>query len=140
MALAGFDSKKKEVMGITSAKKRGHNDSYNDVARFSWPDLPGHIDPARLKGERDECCFDSGICYIYTLLAYVIASWLIAFKIINSVAPLVRWILQSLGGLHEPLLSRIRNVLSSLGGIDISPIIVLLAVQFLRNILFEYLS
>ncbi|MGB2399614.1 MAG: YggT family protein, partial [Candidatus Puniceispirillaceae bacterium] len=39
-----------------------------------------------------------------------------------------------------PLLSRIRNVLPSLGGIDISPIIVLLAVQFLRNILFEYLS
>ena len=78
--------------------------------------------------------------YIYTLLAYVIASWLIAFKIINPWQPLVRWILQSLGGLHEPLLSRIRNMLPSLGGIDISPIIVLLAVQFLRNILFEYLS
>ena len=78
--------------------------------------------------------------YIYTLLAYVIASWLIAFKIINPWQPLVRWILQSLGGLHEPLLSRIRNALPSLGGIDISPIIVLLAVQFLRNILFEYLG
>ncbi len=78
--------------------------------------------------------------YIYTLLAYVIASWLIAFKIINPWQPVVRWILQTLGGLHEPLLSRIRNVLPNLGGIDISPIIVLLAVQFLRNILFEYLA
>ncbi len=38
--------------------------------------------------------------YIYTLLAYVIASWLIAFKIINPWQPLVRWILQSLGGLQ----------------------------------------
>ena len=78
--------------------------------------------------------------YIYTLLAYVIASWLIAFKIINPWPPLVRWVLQTLGGLHEPLLSRIRNVLPNLGGIDISPIIILLAVQFLRNILFEYLA
>jgi len=78
--------------------------------------------------------------YIYTLLAYVIASWLIAFKIINPWQPLVRWVLQTLGGLHEPLLSRIRNVLPNLGGIDISPIIILLAVQFLRNILFEYLA
>ena len=78
--------------------------------------------------------------YIYTLLAYVIASWLIAFKIINPWQPVVRWILQTLGGLHEPLLSRIRNVLPNLGGIDISPIIILLAVQFLRNILFEYLA
>ena len=78
--------------------------------------------------------------YIYTLLAYVIASWLIAFKIINPWQPLVRWVLQTLGGLHEPLLSRIRNVLPNLGGIDIGPIIILLAVQFLRNILFEYLA
>jgi len=78
--------------------------------------------------------------YIYTLLAYVVASWLIAFKIINPWQPLVRWVLQTLGGLHEPLLSRIRNVLPNLGGIDISPIIILLAVQFLRNILFEYLA
>ena len=76
--------------------------------------------------------------YIFTLLAYVIASWLVAFKIINPWQPFVRWILQALGRLHEPLLSRIRSVLPDFGGIDISPIIVLLAVQFGRNLLFEY--
>ena len=76
--------------------------------------------------------------YIFTLLAYVIASWLVAFKIINPWQPFVRWILQALGRLHEPLLSRIRAVLPNFGGIDISPIIVLLAVQFGRNLLFEY--
>lgn len=76
--------------------------------------------------------------YIFTLLAYVIASWLVAFKIINPWQPFVRWILQALGRLHEPLLSRIRAVLPDFGGIDISPIIVLLAVQFGRNLLFEY--
>ena len=76
--------------------------------------------------------------YIFTLLAYVIASWLVTFKIINPWQPFVRWILQALGRLHEPLLSRIRSVMPDFGGIDISPIIVLLAVQFGRNLLFEY--
>ena len=75
--------------------------------------------------------------YIYTLLAYVIFSWLIAFKIINPWQPLMRQILSALSQLHEPLLSRIRSVLPDLGGLDISPIIVLLAVQFLRNLFFE---
>ena len=74
--------------------------------------------------------------YIFTLLAYVIASWLVAFRIIKSLAAsFVRWLLQALGRLHEPLLGRIRAVLPDLGGIDISPIIVLLAVQFARNLL-----
>jgi len=78
--------------------------------------------------------------YIYTLLAYVICSWLIAFKIINPWQPLVRQILSTLSQLHEPLLGRIRGMLPDLGGLDISPIIVLLAVQFLRNILFEMIA
>ena len=78
--------------------------------------------------------------YIYTLLAYVICSWLIAFKIINPWQPLVRQILSALSQLHEPLLSRIRGMLPDLGGLDISPIIVLLAVQFLRIILFEMIA
>ena len=70
----------------------------------------------------------------------MIASWLVAFKIINPWQPFVRMILQLLGNLHEPLLMRIRSVLPQLGGLDISPIIILLAVQFLRNLLFEYLG
>ena len=78
--------------------------------------------------------------YIFTLLAYVITSWLVAFRIINPWQPFVRWLLQALGRLHEPLLGRIRAVLPDLGGIDISPIIVLLAVQFARNLLFEYVA
>ena len=76
--------------------------------------------------------------YIFTLLAYVIASWLVAFRIVNPWQPFVRMILQSMSRLHEPLLSRIRSVLPELGGIDLSPIIVFLAVQFLRNLMFEY--
>ena len=76
--------------------------------------------------------------YVFTLLAYVIASWLVSFNIVNPWQPFVRMILQTLSRIHEPLLSRIRVVLPALGGLDLSPIVVLLAVQFLRNLLFEY--
>jgi len=78
--------------------------------------------------------------YIWSLVIYVIASWLIAFRIINPWQPFVRSILSTLERLHEPLMGRIRNFLPNLGGIDISPIILLLAAQFLRNLLFEYLG
>ena len=78
--------------------------------------------------------------YIWSLVIYVVASWLIAFSIINPWQPTVRLILNGFERIHEPVMSRIRSVLPNLGGIDISPIIVLLAVQFLRNLLFEYLG
>ena len=78
--------------------------------------------------------------YIWSLVAYVVASWLIAFNIINPWQPTIRLILNTLNRIHDPLMSRIRAVLPDLGGIDISPIILLLAVQYLRNLLFEYLA
>lgn len=78
--------------------------------------------------------------YIWSLLIYVVASWLIAFRIINPWQPLVRNILNALERIHEPLMAPIRPVMPNLGGIDLSPIILLLAVQFLRNLLFEYLA
>ena len=78
--------------------------------------------------------------YIWSLVAYVVASWLIAFNIINPWQPTIRLILTTLERIHDPLMSRIRAFLPQMGGIDISPIILLLAVQFLRNLLFEYLG
>ena len=78
--------------------------------------------------------------YIYTLLAYVILSWLVAFRIINSWNQIVRQIMQFLTRIHEPILGRIRSLLPDLGGIDISPIIALMVVMFIRNLLFEYLG
>ena len=73
--------------------------------------------------------------YIYTLLAYILIGWLVAFKIVNPWQPAVRMINTVLARLHEPILMQVRRVLPDLGGIDISPIIVLFAVQFLRNLL-----
>ena len=77
--------------------------------------------------------------YIYSLLAYVIISWLIAFKVINPWQPFVRALIMALGRIHEPLMRRIRSVLPDLGGIDVSPIILFLAATFFRNLIFDVL-
>ena len=78
--------------------------------------------------------------YIYTLLAYIVIGWLIAFKILNPWQPAVRMINTVLARLHEPILMHIRRFLPDLGGIDISPIVVLFAVQFIRNLLIGMLA
>ena len=68
--------------------------------------------------------------YFWIILAMVVMSWLIAFGIINRSNPYVRQIGQALERLTEPLLRPIRRVLPDLGGIDISPIVLLIAMQF----------
>ena len=78
--------------------------------------------------------------YIWTMVAYIIITWLIAFKIVNPWQPIVRMALTFLGRIHEPLMGMVRRVLPDLGGIDVSPIILLLAVQFLRNLVISFLA
>ena len=76
--------------------------------------------------------------YIWSLLAYLVIGWLVAFRIVNPWQPAVRMINDLLARLHEPLLQPIRRVLPDLGAIDISPIILFLAAQFLRNLLYSF--
>lgn len=78
--------------------------------------------------------------YIWTLLAYLIIGWLVAFRIINPWQPVVRLATDFLARIHEPILRPIRRLLPDLGGIDISPIIVFLGVQFLRNLVIGLLT
>ena len=78
--------------------------------------------------------------YIWTLLAYIISSWLVAFKIINPWQPVVRMIINFLARLHEPILRQVRRYMPDLGGIDLSPIVLFLAAQFIRNLLFNSLA
>jgi YggT family protein len=73
--------------------------------------------------------------YFYILLANVIMSWLGAFNIINYNSPAVRQISRILYQLTEPVLGPIRRVLPNLGGLDFSPIVVLLALQFLKKLI-----
>jgi YggT family protein len=76
--------------------------------------------------------------YFYVILAVVIMSWLIGFNVINGSNPYVRQIGYALRQLTEPLLRPIRNVLPDLGGLDISPIILLLGLQFVKYLIVFY--
>jgi YggT family protein len=76
--------------------------------------------------------------YTYVVIATVIVSWLIAFNVINLHNPVVRQIAYILAQLTEPLLEPIRRVLPSLGGLDISPVILLLLLYFLQRLIFWY--
>lgn len=73
--------------------------------------------------------------YIWTLLAYITASWLIAFRIINPYQPVVRAILGGLSALHDPILMPFRRLqyrlFPNLGGLDLSPLITLLLAQYI---------
>ena len=68
--------------------------------------------------------------YFWIILAMVILSWLVAFNVVNRSNPYVRQIGYALERLTEPLLGPIRRLLPDLGGIDISPIVLLIAMQF----------
>ncbi len=76
--------------------------------------------------------------YFYVILASVIISWLIGFNVINGANPYVRQIGYALHRLTEPLLGPIRRRLPDLGGLDISPIILLLGLQFVQYLIVYY--
>ena len=76
--------------------------------------------------------------YAWLIIAYAILSWLIAFNVVNSRNQFVYMIGDFLYRITEPVMRPVRRALPSLGGIDISPIVVLLAIFFLRNLLAEY--
>ena len=78
--------------------------------------------------------------YIWTLLIYIGVGWLVAFRIINPWQPVVRMITDVLARIHEPLLGQVRRFLPDLGTVDISPIVLFLAAQFIRNLLISSLS
>jgi YggT family protein len=73
--------------------------------------------------------------YWWVVVASFIVSWLVAFDVINSRSQAVWSIRRVLGALTEPLYEPIRRVVPTLGGLDFSPMIVLLGLQFLRNVI-----
>jgi YggT family protein len=75
--------------------------------------------------------------YIYVLIAAAIFSWLIAFNVINVRNQAVAMIANVLYQLTEPALAPIRRILPNLGGIDLSPVVLILLLIFLRSLLFE---
>jgi len=76
--------------------------------------------------------------YTWIVIASAIASWLVAFGVVNTRNQVIRWIIDFLYRITEPALRPIRRVLPNLGGVDISPVILLLGLFFLRSLLWEY--
>lgn len=76
--------------------------------------------------------------YSYLVIASAIMSWLVAFNVINPRNDIVRAIGNFLYQITEPALRPIRNILPNLGGVDISPVILLLLLWFVSSLIREY--
>ena len=76
--------------------------------------------------------------YTWIVIASAIMSWLVAFGVINVRNQFIRVVVDLLYRLTEPVLRPIRRILPNLGGVDISPIILLLGLYFLQSLLHEY--
>jgi YggT family protein len=71
----------------------------------------------------------------FIIIAHIIMSWLINFQVLNLRQPVVASIWQGLNGLLEPVYNRVRRFLPNIGGLDLAPLVVLIAVYALRIIL-----
>lgn len=78
--------------------------------------------------------------YIWLLIIQVILSWLITFNVLNTRNRFVYLVGDFLYRVTEPALGPIRRVLPNLGGVDLSPVVLILGLWFVRNLMFEYLA
>jgi len=77
--------------------------------------------------------------YIWILIAAAVLSWLVAFNVVNTRNPVVAGVGDFLYRITEPLLRPIRSMLPNLGGIDISPVILILIIIFIRYVIALYI-
>ena len=78
--------------------------------------------------------------YIWVLIINAIISWLVAFNVLNTSNRFVYSVLDISYKLTDSPLNFIRRYLPNLGAIDISPVVLILALMFLRNLVFELLA
>lgn len=72
---------------------------------------------------------------LWVVIIQVVLSWLLNFGVVDGRNPFVRQVWQGLGRLTEPLYRPIRRFLPDLGGIDLAPLIVFLAIMFLQRLI-----
>jgi YggT family protein len=70
--------------------------------------------------------------YTWVVVAAVLVSWLAAFNVINERNNFVRTVMRILYNLTEPVFRPVRRVIPPMGGLDLSPIVVLVAIWFVR--------
>ncbi len=75
--------------------------------------------------------------YLWIIIINAILSWLVAFNVLNTQNRFVFSILDTTYKLTDPALSKIRRFIPMFGSIDISPVILILILMFLRNLIFE---
>ena len=78
--------------------------------------------------------------YLWIIIINAILSWLIAFNILNTQNKFVFSVLDATYKMTDPALNKIRRYIPSFGSIDISPVILILLLLFLRNIIFEFFA
>ena len=78
--------------------------------------------------------------YIWIIIASAVLSWLVAFEVINMRNRFVYLIGYALNRLTEPAYRRIRRFLPDMGGIDLSPLVLIFGLIFLRNLMWELLG
>ena len=71
---------------------------------------------------------------IWIIIAGAVMSWLIAFNVINLYNPFVRSLWDAFSAITEPMLKPIRRLLPHMGGVDISPVILILLLMFIRAV------
>ena len=76
--------------------------------------------------------------YIWLLIAAAVLSWLIAFNVVNVRNQFVGLIADFLYRITEPVLKPIRGMMPNLGGLDISPVILILIIYFIQNVIRYY--
>ena len=75
--------------------------------------------------------------YLWIIIINALLSWLVAFNILNTQNRFVFSVLEATYKLTDPILNRIRRFIPMFGSIDISPVILILGLMFLRNLVFE---
>ena len=75
--------------------------------------------------------------YLWIIIINAILSWLIAFNILNTQNRFVFSVLDATYKMTDPVLNKIRSFIPTFGSIDLSPVILILILMFLRNIIFE---
>ena len=76
--------------------------------------------------------------YTWVVIAAVVMSWLVAFGVINVYNSFARSVVKFLDAVTDPVFRQVRKVIPPIGGLDISPLIVLIALQFLSYLIAYY--
>jgi YggT family protein len=69
--------------------------------------------------------------YWWIVIIAVVMSWLVAFGVVNTFHPFARGVVRFLDAVTEPVFRQVRRVIPAIGGLDLSPLIVLILLEFL---------